>query len=78
MERIEQERRSVEINPFNVDEDTVDVCKTLIAEQVNGIEPDEIDTIETLVLDGRPNSGLSSHANILLTTDDAKTTSTNE
>jgi len=70
MEPIETERRSVEINPFGIDEDTVGVCKQLIAEQVDGIEPDDIDTIETLVLDGRHNHGLSSHANILLTIDD--------
>lgn len=69
MDRIEQVRRSVEIDPFVVDDDTVDVCKQLIAAQVDGIEPDEIDTIETLVLDGRPNGGLTSHANILLTTE---------
>lgn len=70
MEPIEQVRRSVEIDPFEVDDTTVDVCKELIAEQVDGIERDDINTIETLVLDGRPNGGLTSHANILLTTDD--------
>jgi len=69
MERIEQIRRSVAIEPFVVDDDTVDVCKQLIAEQADGIKPDDIETIETLVLDGRPNGGLTSHANILLTTE---------
>jgi len=78
MDPIETERRSVEINPFVVDEDTVDVLKQLIVEQVDGIECDDIQTIETLVLDAQPNEGLTSHANILLTTDDTETTSTNE
>jgi len=78
MKQPDKERRSFEINAATVDEETVDVLKTLIAEQVDGIEPDDIDIIETLVLDGRPNGGLSSHANVLLTTDDTETNNVRE
>jgi len=78
MKQPDRQRCSFEINASDVDEETVDVLKTLITEQVDRIEPDDIDIIETLVLDGRPSGGLSSHANVLLTTDNTTNDTTNE
>jgi len=77
MERIETVRETVELNPITVSEDGTNVLKQLIVEQADEIERDDIETVQTLVLDARP-EGLSSHANILVTTDDAETTDTHE
>jgi len=70
---IETVRRTVDLDPFAVDEDYTDVLTQLIVAQSDEIECDDIATVETIVLDARTD-GLSSHANILIDTDHTETT----
>lgn len=77
MDPIETVRRTVELDPFVVDEDTTDALIELIVEQSDEIEHDDVATVQTLVLDAR-RGGLSNHAKVLKETETAEATSNNE
>jgi len=74
MDSLDLTRETVEINPYEVGDECVSVLRDLIVEQSNEIEHDDIETIETLVLDGS-SGGLTSHANIFINTDNTTTES---
>jgi len=66
---------SVEIDPFEVSDEHETVLREIIAEQCDGLERDEIQSVKTIVLsiDG----GLNSHGKVLKDNEATDSISTN-
>lgn len=65
METNDLEKRVIDLDPFEVRDETLDAIETEIRKQTDN-DLDHIERFDVLVLDGRPNGGLDSHATIFI------------
>jgi hypothetical protein len=70
MEHSNLQRRVIEVDPYEVSDETLDALEHELIDQ-SDITPDmNIELVNSFVLDARPDGGLDSHATVFVSTGD--------